>query len=85
MPTTYKKVLDQGTPNPIVVRLISQPDNFMDAFPLTKDVKDRFFSVNLRLSKRLFAMEQFSHWIERENQTIESDFLWIQRLSGFLV
>jgi hypothetical protein len=74
MPTTSKQVLNQGTSNPIVARTIHQAGTIMDVFPLTDNIKDHIFSINLGLCKRLLAMDDFAKWIERECETIRLSF-----------
>jgi len=75
MPSVYKKVLNQGTSNPIVARTTVQPGTIMGPFPIKADSKARIFQININLCQRLLAMEKFANWLDRECDAIVTDFL----------
>src|SRR6185369_2732755 len=75
MPSTYRKLLNQGTSSPIVARTTVQPDTIMAPFPLSKEAKAEIFSVNISLCQRLLSMEEFTIWLAGENDAIKSEFL----------
>jgi len=75
MPTTYRKVLNQGTSNPIVARITVQSDTIMGPFPIQADSKAKIFSININLCQRLLGMEEFATWQERECEAIRANFL----------
>src|SRR5215211_4520033 len=75
MPTTYKKVLNQGTSNPIVARTTVQCGNIMSPFPINEDSKSRIFQTNINLCQRLLAMDEFTSWLDQECQVIMTNFL----------